>query len=119
MFLIKSITHAWQGIISVAREERNFRYELAMAGIVVVGMFAFDLTSIERAVLWLAIAAVLVLEMLNSLVERIIDILKPRIHHYVQEIKDITAGAVLVAAAGAAIVGLLIFWPHFGTLIGK
>lgn len=89
-----------------------------MAGLVFVGMVNFDLTTVERALLILVTASVLVLEIVNSVVERIIDILKPRIHHYVEEIKDITAAAVLVASFSAAIVGLLIFWPHIATIVG-
>lgn len=113
-----SVRYALKGLARVAKEERNFRIELAAAVVVVALMFVFPLSTAERALLAVAIGSVLVLELINSVVERVIDVLKPRIHHYVEEIKDITAAAVLVASACAAAVGLLIFWPHFVTMIG-
>jgi len=118
MPLLKSVANAWKGVVRVAREEHNFRLELLAAVVVCVAMIMFDLSVVERALLILMIAAVLVLELVNSVVERIIDILKPRIHHYVQDIKDITAGAVLVTAVAAVLVGMLIFWPHVATMMG-
>ena len=52
------------------------------------------------------------MEIVNSAVERVTDILKPRIHSYVKEIKDIMAAAVMLSSIGAVLVGLLIFGPH-------
>jgi diacylglycerol kinase len=60
---------------------------------------------------------VLVLELMNSIFERMVDILKPRIHHYVEDIKDIMAGTVLVASLGSALIGLLIFWPYIVRMV--
>jgi diacylglycerol kinase len=53
------------------------------------------------------------MELANSAVERIADILKPRIHSYVKEIKDITAAAVMISAILSIIIGLIIFIPRF------
>lgn len=115
--LKKSFAYAWKGIVRVAREEQNFRVQLAFACVVVAFMFALGLRSVEKAVLTLAIVLVLVLELMNSIFERMVDLLKPRIHHYVEDIKDIMAGTVLVASAGAALIGITIFWPYFAGLI--
>lgn len=113
----KSFKYALKGLSRVAAEEQNFRIQLIVAAAVVGGMFIFDLTFGERALLTLAIVLVLVLELLNSIFERMVDILKPRIHHYVEDIKDIMAGTVLVASVGAVIIGYLIFWPYFVKLV--
>ncbi len=113
----KSFTYALKGIRRVAKEEQNFRIQLVVAVIVVVFMFAFDLRTPEKALLTMAIVLVLVLELLNSIFERMVDILKPRIHHYVEDIKDIMAGTVLVASVGALLIGCLIFWPYFVKLV--
>jgi diacylglycerol kinase len=101
----------------VAREEQNFRIQLVLAAGVVVLMFVLGLRAPEKALLTLAMVVVLVLELVNSIFERMVDILKPRIHHYVEDIKDIMAGTVLVASAGAVLIGVLIFWPYLERLV--
>jgi diacylglycerol kinase len=58
-----------------------------------------------------------VLELLNSVVERFVDVVKPRIHHYAMDIKDIMAAAVFVASLGALIVGIVILGPHVFVII--
>lgn len=58
------------------------------------------------------IAAVFILEMLNTVFERLSDILQPRLHHYIGEIKDLMSAVVLVAALASAIIGLIIFVPY-------
>jgi diacylglycerol kinase len=114
--LSKSFQYAAKGLWRVAREEQNFRLELLSALAVVLLMFVFDLRTTDRAILTLAIILVLVLELMNSIFERMVDLLKPRIHHYVEDIKDIMAGTVLVASVGSALIGILIFWPHIADL---
>ena len=114
--LFKSFGYAAKGLARVAREEQNFRLELLGAAVVVALMFIFDLRDVERAILTLAIVSVLVLELMNSIFERMVYLLKPRIHHYVEDIKDIMAGTVLVASVGSALIGLLIFWPFVAKL---
>ncbi len=113
--LAKSFRYAAKGVMLVAREEQNFRLQLVGAVLVTMLMFALNLRTSEKALLTLAMVVVLVLELLNSIFERMVDILKPRIHHYVEEIKDIMAGTVLIAAIGTALIGVLIFWPYFVT----
>ena len=70
----------------------------------------------ERVALLLLITAVLVLELINSVFERISDGLKPRLHPMVKDIKDIMAGAVFLSSLVAAIIGILIFWPYLQAL---
>ena len=66
----------------------------------------------QAIALLLLIILVLTLELINSILERFVDVFKPRIHPMVEEIKDLMAGAVLIASLGALIVGLLIFLPY-------
>jgi undecaprenol kinase len=115
----KSFAYAARGIVKVAQEERNFRLQIWAAVLVMVLMIALKLATWEVSILSLAIALVLVLELLNSVLERVVDILKPRIHHYVEDVKDMMAGAVLVASVAAAFVGFLVFWPHLLPLLAN
>ena len=52
------------------------------------------------------------MELINTIFEKVVDVLRPRIHHYAEVIKDIMAAAVLVSSIGAVIIGVLIFLPY-------
>lgn len=117
--LKKSFHYAARGIARVAKEEPNFRTQLWAAAAVVVLMFLLKLSAAEKALLLLAAGFVLVLELANSIIERVVDLLQPRVHHYVEEVKDIMAGAVLVASVGAVLIGLIIFVPHLLALMQR
>lgn len=108
----RSFRHAFAGIAYAIREERNFHIELAVA--LTVGFFAWylPLSSDERAILTLVTVLVLSLELVNTSFERMLDMMKPRVHPYVKVIKDLVAGSVLISAVGAIIVGALIFFPY-------
>lgn len=104
-------SYAWNGIKHVIRTERNFRIHLSAAFLVILAGIIFQLSQIEWAVILLVIGIVIILEMTNSAIEKLIDYLKPEIHPKAKIIKDISAGAVLISAITAATVGLIIFIP--------
>ena len=108
----RSLKFAWNGIATLAREENSFRIQLAATLVLTVLIFIFDLSRSETALVVVVAAFTLVLELLNGAVERLVDLFKPRIHAYAEQIKDMMAGAVLVSSVGALIVGVLVFWPH-------
>ncbi|MFH1047758.1 MAG: diacylglycerol kinase [Patescibacteria group bacterium] len=110
--LFNSFSYASTGLKRVFIEEQNFRLQALAAFLVICAMFVFDLSWLERSVLTLAMALVLVLELMNSIFERIVDLLKPRVHLHVKEIKDVMAGTVLVAATAAILIGLMILGPY-------
>ncbi len=114
--LSSSFGHAWQGIVRAAKEGQNFRLMLFAGAVVIFLMYALDVHRLEKAILLLAIALVLVLELMNSIFERVVDLLKPRMHLQVKEIKDVMAGGVLVASAGAALVGIIVLGPYVTAL---
>jgi len=112
---MRSLGHAYTGLKFVWREN-NFRIQILVALVVIVLMYVYDLSRLERVALLLVIMSVLILEAMNTIFEHLADILKPRLHDYIKIIKDIMASVVLMAAVSAIIVGLIIFWPHvFGT----
>jgi len=61
---------------------------------------------------------VLITELTNTVLERVVDILKPRIHPYARLIKDIMAAVVLISCFVAIAVGIIIFWPYIKELFG-
>ncbi|MBP9869004.1 diacylglycerol kinase [Patescibacteria group bacterium] len=112
-----SFQNAGRGVFVAFRTERSFRIQAFVALVVVLMMLLLPLSVVERVILLLAIAAVLVLELLNSMVERLVDLVKPRLHGYVRDIKDLMAAAVLIASVFAAVVGALILVPHLSSFI--
>lgn len=110
--VIKSFGYAGRGLWYVIRRERTFQLHILSAIIVIMLVVVLPLKGWEVVVIAMMIALVMILEIVNTAVEKIIDVLKPRIHFYVQIVKDLMAAAVLVASITALIVGLLIFWPY-------
>jgi len=115
----KSMRHAVRGLILAFQSERSFRIQSAAAFAVVVLVLVLPFQTWERALLLLATASVLVLELLNSMIERLIDLVKPRMHSYVREIKDLMAAAVLVASVFSAVLGFLILWPYLPIVFAR
>ncbi len=108
----KSLSCATRGLIHVTKNEKNFQNELVAVALVIFAMYYFDVTRTEMVALVLVIAGVLILELLNTIVERVVDILKPRIHPYARLIKDLMAATVLISVIFAVIIGLIIFLPY-------
>ncbi len=111
--LFKSFRYALRGLLTAWRNEQNFRLQSLVALGVVVLMLIVPLERWEEVSLILVITLVLVLELLNTMIEKLADLLEPRIHAYVKVIKDLMASLVLLASIGAAIIGLIVFLPHF------
>lgn len=109
----RSLRHAREGIIEVARAEQSFRLQLGVSVIALGLAWVFPLETWERVLVLLLCSAVLVLEILNSIMERFADAVQPRLSSMVREIKDMMAGAVLITAITSGIIGVLIFAPHF------
>ncbi len=109
----KSLRYALRGLAYALRNEKNFQNEIFCALLVVLGMIYFQVTRSEMVVLILVIMGVLLAELMNTVVERVTDILKPRIHPYAKLIKDLMAAAVLLTSVLALIIGIIIFYPYF------
>ena len=113
----RSLRHAWRGLVLGWKTERNFRVHIVAAILVIFACLFFPLSKVERLVLLIVVMFVLVLELLNSCVERVVDLLKPRLDEYVKDVKDLMAGAVLIASLFALMIALIIFWPLFFSLM--
>lgn len=114
----KSFSHAMRGLRYVANHEKNFQHQLLAAFVVIIAMIYFQVTRAEVVVLILVISGVLVMELFNTVMERVVDILKPRIHPYARLIKDLMAASVLLASLLAVAIGILIFYPYVSDFLG-
>lgn len=115
--MIKSFKNAFRGLAKTFKEERNFRIQIVFAILIIILMFYFGISKIEQGILLLLIMIVLLLEILNSILERFLDVLKPRVHSYVKDIKDIASAAVLLSAIFSSVIGIIIFYPYVRDLI--
>jgi len=100
------------GLKLAFKEERNFRIQFIIGIIVVFFTIFFGLSAIEKSILYLMILVVLTLELINSQIEKFLDLIQPDHHPRVKIIKDFSAGAVLLSVIGSIIIGILIFWPY-------
>ena len=108
-----SLRHACDGLITLFKEERNFRFELICLSLVVIAGLIFHLPISEWLWLIAASAIVLIAEAANTAIENLTD-LASHLHsnEFTKKAKDIAAGMVLLAAAFAVIVAGLIFIPR-------
>ena len=107
---------AFFGLAVALKEEKNFKIQFAIGIAVVFFMIIFGLSSIEKSILILTIVVVLGLELINSQIEKFLDVIQPDHHLAVKRIKDFSAGTVLLLTIGSVVVGILIFLPHLNVL---
>ena len=112
--LLDSFNYAFEGIIHVLRTQRNLRIHFLAAVVVFAGAIAVGVTRLQLIALVLAIAFVLVAEMLNTAIEGIIDVSTTSFDPNAKLAKDIAAGAVLIAAVTAVAIGFLVFQSAVG-----
>lgn len=109
---IRSFGYAYCGIVTACKEQ-NFKSHILSAVIVLIAGYFTGLSRIEWFIVLILIALIFALEMMNTAIERVVDLASPNIHPLAKQAKDIAAGAVLVFAVFSAIIGLLIFLPKW------
>ena len=112
-----SFGHAMDGISYVVSHERNFIIELVFAVLVTIASFILKVSLIEWCILVLVIGIVLALEMINTAIERCVDLVTKDYRELAKIAKDVSAGAVLVMSMFSVILGILIFLPKIIELI--
>ncbi|MHA6698108.1 diacylglycerol kinase [Chryseobacterium sp. A321] len=116
---LSSLKNALNGLQHAVRTERNLQIELFAFVLNLVFIVIFDLTYVEISILLLVCALVLCMELLNTALEKMADFIEPNRNDKIGLIKDIAAGAVLLASLFALFVGLVIYLPHLRALILK
>ena len=105
----KSFGYAIHGLLASLKEQRNLKVQVAVALITVGAGFYFRITQIEWCLILLVIGLVIGLEMINTSVESLVDLVTLERKPLAGKIKDIAAGAVLVASVIAVIIGVIVF----------
>ncbi|HZU13730.1 MAG TPA: diacylglycerol kinase family protein [Chloroflexota bacterium] len=111
-----SFRYAIEGV-RYALGEPNFRIHLMATAVVLIAAALLRVSAGEWLALILVSLAVLLMEMLNTTIEALVDIAAPEYHPLAKVAKDVAAGAVLIAAVAAVIVGIYVFTPHLLRLV--
>ncbi|RJQ31434.1 diacylglycerol kinase family protein [Candidatus Parcubacteria bacterium] len=109
---LRSVSYALNGIKTAFLEQQNLKIEFFLAVVAILLGLVLKIGILDFAIVLILIAGVLVLELLNTAFEKILDALSPRIHIYVKTAKDVFAGAVFIASVASFIIGILIFLPY-------
>jgi undecaprenol kinase len=102
---------ALQGILVAMKQEKNIRFHLIVSAVVLILAVFLSLSKTEWMLLVIVISGMLVLEMINTAIERVVDLVTLEYHPLAKQAKDVAAGAVLIFATAAIIIGILIFLP--------
>jgi diacylglycerol kinase (ATP) len=109
---MRSFKYARTGAQHVLATQRNIWIHLSVGVQVLLAAVALRLSAVEMAVLIMTVSVVIAAEMFNTALEALVDLVKPEDHPVAALVKNVAAGAVLAAAIGAVLVGLLIFVPR-------
>ena len=107
--ILQSLNWAFEGVIHGLRTQRNMRIHFAVATVVLILAFSYGVTKLELMALLVAISFVLIAEMVNTAIEATIDLSATSFDPLAKTAKDIAAGAVLIAAVNAVVIGYLVF----------
>jgi diacylglycerol kinase len=106
----RAFKHALDGIIYCFASQRNMKIHAVASGMVIALALYLQFSTVEMIMLVLTIAGVVVVEMLNTAIETIVDLASPEVHPLAKIAKDVAAGAVLTMAVVSLIVGYLLFF---------
>ncbi len=113
----KSFLYAFWGLKTVWKEEQNFRFHSLTGLLVVLFAVLLGVNKQDFIIILVIIGLVLILELINTIFERLIDILKPRIHDYSKTIKNVSSAVVLLASFLSLFIGILIFYPYVKSVL--
>lgn len=115
--LNKTFENAFNGLRYFFKTERNGKIQASIAFFILLASFYFRISAIEWVFILFCIGAVLGLEMLNTAIEHLCNLVHNDYHPVIKIIKDISAGAVLLVSVVSAIIGLIIFVPKIFVLL--
>ncbi|MBU0633759.1 MAG: diacylglycerol kinase [Candidatus Omnitrophica bacterium] len=113
--MTESFNYSIEGFMYVLKSQKNMRLHFLLAVIALLLGIYFNFTKLEFMILVLTITFVFLAEMINTSMEFVIDLITPEIHPLARIVKDISAGAVLVAAVNSIFIGYLLFLAHLPT----
>lgn len=116
--LLKSFEFAFEGLKTAITKGRNFRIQLSIGALAIVLGLILRLGPSEWLDLTIVITLVLILELINTSLEAIVDLVSPEIREKAKIAKDVAAATVLLASIGSVIIGALLFLPKILKMLG-
>lgn len=113
-----SVKNCLDGISYVTKSEKNFKREIALGIIALILSYILKIDKIEFIIILTMICLVLTTEIINTAIERAVDLVTKEYHELARIAKDVSAGSVLVTSTFALIIGIIIFMPKIITLLG-
>ena len=113
-----SVKNCLDGISYVTKNEKNFKREIALGIIALILSYILKIDKIEFIIILTMICLVLTAEIINTAIERAVDLVTKEYHALARIAKDVSAGSVLVTSTFALIIGIIIFMPKIITLLG-
>ena len=117
MRLLRSFAYAWHGLRTCFGSEANFKIHIFFAAMAILFGFGLNISGGEWLAILFCIAFVISMEMMNTAIEKLCNMVHRDVHPAVKAIKDIAAGAVMIAAVSAFIAGIIIFLPRIMNLV--
>lgn len=114
--MVDSFNHAINGIIDTVRTQRNMKIHLVATIGVLIACFCFDISKIEFLIIAITVAIVIAAELINSAIEAAIDMTTNYYHPLAKIAKNAAAGAVLITAINAIVVGYVVFWDKLSDI---
>ncbi|MEO6136836.1 MAG: diacylglycerol kinase family protein [Ginsengibacter sp.] len=108
---LKSFTYAFNGLGLLLKEEHNARIHFIVSVIVIIAGFYFGLNAYEWIAILFSIGLVITVEILNTVIENIANLISPEKNEKIKNIKDLAAAAVLISAIIAVSIGMIVFIP--------
>mgnify|MGYP005553384957 CR=1 FL=1 len=113
--LASSFKFGFEGIAAAAAKERNVQIHIGISIFVILAGFIFSISKYEWIAIILSIGGMISMELMNTAIERTVDLYTKEYHPLAKQAKDIAAGAVLVFAIASVMIGLIIFLPRLLT----
>lgn len=115
--LLKSFANAFAGMAYFFTNDRNGKIHLAIAVAVIITSITLNIAALEWLVILLCIVLVIGLEMMNTALEKLCDLVEPNYHPTIKVIKDVSAAAVILSAIISVVIGVIIFLPKIMLLL--
>ncbi|MFA6809378.1 MAG: diacylglycerol kinase family protein [Eubacteriales bacterium] len=109
---IRSFKNAFDGVLFTYKTQNHLRFHLFAALVVVLCGLLFNITKSEWLIIVYAIGSVIIAEIFNTAIEQVVDLISPEYNSLAGKAKDIAAGAVLIAALQAVIIGVIVFGSY-------
>lgn len=108
--MVNSFRNAFNGVKDSLKSEPNLRFHILVAILIIIAAYFLKFKPTEFAILFLTIFFVISLELINTVVEKLVDMHSKEISEEARVIKDISAAIVLTGAIGSVIIGIFLFW---------